>query len=136
VFIREDQADIRFWLDDVPYFGSWKTAEGGILEANDSKTRPGAMGKEVSAGGTASRDDLAITTQLTDIVALAHPTLENRTGIGRVRVRVNWLRPDRTPTGTGRTIQGTLKRAAAPDHPDGADVGMYTVIVSCDEQAG
>jgi hypothetical protein len=135
MFIREDQADIRVWVDNVPYGDSWRTAEGAVLEADGAKTRPGAMGREVSAGGPASRGDLTVTTQFTDVMAAFHPVLESKVGYGRVKVGVSWLRPDRTPTGYGKTVQGTLIRAASPDHGDGSGVGMYTIVVSCDEQA-
>jgi hypothetical protein len=59
-YIREDQADIRVSVDFgngqlVPVFGSWATYEDGALEADDQKTRPGGMGRQVSIGGPASR---------------------------------------------------------------------------------
>lgn len=133
--IREDQADIRVWLNGVPQFDSWRTAEGGNLEADTSKTRPGAMGKEVDAGGPASRDDLTVTTQFTDAVAAAHPGIENQIGIARGLVGINWLNPDRTLTGYGTSRQGTLKAAFPPEHGDGSDVGMYTMVFGMDEAA-
>lgn len=135
MLIREDQADIRVWIEDVPYGDSWRTAEGGNLEADDSKTRAGGMGDEVSAGGPASRDDLTVTTQFTDVVAGWLPRHESLVGYGRVRVRVNWLGPNKVPTGRGITRQGTLKAVNPPDHGDGSDVGMYGIVVSCDERA-
>jgi hypothetical protein len=134
-YIREDQADIRVRVNGQPYGDSWRMAEGGNLTADDAKTRPGGMGREVSAGGPASRDDLTVQTQFTDVVAGWHPRLENLVGIGSVEVAINWLNPDRSASGRGRTIKGTLKEATAPDHGDGADVGMYRIVVSCNEQA-
>lgn len=134
-YIREDQADIRVWVDNVPYGDSWKEAEGGNLEADDAKARPGGMGREVSAGGPASRDDLTVRIHNSDIVALWHARLENRVGAGRVRVGLAWLGPDRVPTGSGITRQGTLKAVNLPDMGDGSDVGLYELVVSCDELA-
>jgi hypothetical protein len=134
-YIREDMADIRLWVDNVPFGDSWRTQEGGLLEADDAKTRPGGMGYEVSAGGPASRNDLTITTQHTETTAAFHPTLESKVGHGRARVRINWLHGDRTPTGFGRTAQGTIKSAGPGDQGDGNGVVMYTVVVSCDELA-
>lgn len=133
-FIREDQADIRVSVDGVLYGDSWASAEGANLEADDSKTRPGGMGREVSAGGPASRDDLTVETQFTDAVAAFHRRLEGRVGNGRVNVSIAWMTPERTPTGTSLIVTGTLKRAATPDmNSEESGVGRYQVVVSCDE---
>ena len=59
-YIREDQASICVSLDgNVLYGASWKSAEGGNLEADNAKTRPGAMGREVDhrRAGRARRPD-------------------------------------------------------------------------------
>jgi hypothetical protein len=143
MLIREDQAAItvslnangdgRTWTPIGPT--SWVSAEGGVLEADDAKTRAGGMGREVSAGGPASRNDLTVKTQFTDVLALAHPGIENCIGSGRIKVGLSYLNPDRTPNGQGRTLQGSVKSAAEPDMGTGSAVGEYTVVVSCDELA-
>jgi hypothetical protein len=135
VYIREDMADIRVSLDGVDPFGiPWKTAEGGALEAADSKTRPGAMGREVSLGGAASRGDLTCTVQFSDVIALSHIAFERKVGVGRVKVAVNWLGTNRALLGSGFTRVGTLKSATVPDtDSESSDPGMYTIVVSCDE---
>jgi hypothetical protein len=138
MYIREDQADIRVWINGIPYpttGDSWRTAEGANLVADDAKTRPGGMGREVSAGGPASREDLTVTTQFTDVIATLHPVMESLVGTGDVKVGISWMRPDRRSSGQGQTIRGTLKQASAPDHGDGSDVAMYTIVVSCHEQS-
>lgn len=137
-YIREDQAHIDVWINGNKIGDSWRTFEGGDLEADDAKTRPGGMGFEVSAGGPASRSDATLTTQFTDVMAATHPFIEGGVGWAPVKVGITWLKPRRGDgsVGAGRTIQGVLKSATTPDHGDGADVGMYTIVVSCDEQAG
>lgn len=134
-YIREDQADIRVSLNGLPFGDSWKEAEGGNLEADDAKARPGGMGREVAAGGPASRDDLTVRTNFSDIVAGWHPTFENLVGEGAVRVTLAWLGPNRVPLGTTTTRRGVLKAANVPDMGSGADVGLYEIVVSCDELA-
>lgn len=134
-YIREDQAFISVSVEGVPYGGSWTEAEGGNLEADDAKTRPGGMGREVSAGGPASRDDLTVRIQMSDIVATWHPHFENVCGWGRVKVGVSWLGPNRVPYGTGITRVGVVKATNLPDMGGGSDVGLYELVVSCDEQA-
>jgi hypothetical protein len=135
MYIREDMADIRVSLNGVPYGDSWKETEGGNLESDDAKARPGAMGREVSAGGPASRGDLTVRTNLTDITATWLPAFENECGNGDVLVTVSWLGRGRSPLGTGFSRKGTLKSVNTPDMGGGSDVGMFEIVVSCDELA-
>lgn len=134
-YIREDQAFISVTVEGVPYGGSWTEVEGGNLEADDAKVRPGGMGREVSAGGPAARDDLTVRIHMSDLVALWHPTFENVCGYGRVKVAIAWLGPNRVPLGTGITRVGVVKGPNLPDMGGGSDVGMYELVVSCDELA-
>jgi hypothetical protein len=135
-YIREDQAAITVTVDGIAYGESWASVEGGNLEADDSKTRPGGMGKEVSVGGPASREDITVQTQLSDVVLGWHKTLENKIGTGRVKVGVTFLGADRLPTGASQTMTGVLKSVALPDMAaDGNEVGMYQLVVSADELA-
>jgi hypothetical protein len=135
-YIREDMADIRVSVEGTGLGESWATAEGANLEADDAKTRPGGMGREVSVGGPASRDDLTATIQFSDVVATWHKWLESLVGVGRVKVAYTFLDKNRTPTGASHTIVGTLKSATLPDvDASSSDVAFYTVVVSCDEQA-
>jgi len=142
MYITERQADIRFSLAGIPYGESWATASGGGLEASDVKTRPGGMGSEVSLGGPASRADLTLTTQMTDIVMTWHNTFEALVGVQGVKAKaaINWLDPQKNNlSGSGSSIvrTGTLKNATLPE-PDASSTseGMYTIVISCDEIAG
>jgi len=135
-YIREDQADIRVTLDGIAMFGSWKSIEGGDLETDDAKTRPGGMGRMVSLGGPVDRNDLTATIQFSDVVSLKHKAFEAACGNGRVKVAVTWLGPDRAPTGTSFSRVGTLKGCSVPDaDSESSDPGMYTIVVACDELA-
>jgi hypothetical protein len=133
-YIREDMADIRVWLDGIPYGESWKECVGGNLEADVAKARPGGMGYEMSAGGPASRQDLTVRTNMTDIVAGWHPTFENRVGIGEIDVQLTWMNRDRTLTQIKSNRKGILQAANLPDAGTaGADVGLYEIVVDMDE---
>jgi hypothetical protein len=137
--IREDQADIHVTIDGVPYGGSWSTFEGAGLEAQDAKTRPGNMGRQVAAGGPAERDDVTVTIAFDDVVAGWHSTLESKIGWARASVGVSFVhRTGAGVVGLNRksTVKGILKRATLPDmDSNGSDVAFYTVVVSLDEQA-
>lgn len=140
-YVREDQAQITVALDGVPKrpaisaVGSWATYSGGELEADDSKTRPGGMGREESAGGPSSRGDVTLTTQLTDLDWHFINEFEARNGTGQVDIGVTRMTPEKTvdPTKSfGRT--GTLKSVATPDFDvNGNEVTFLSIVVSCDE---
>ena len=136
-YIREDQADIRLTVNGVVYGDTWATYDGGALTASDAKTRPGGLGKEVSVGGPSSRGDLTLTIQMSDIVAGWHNTLESVVGGGTCKASVAYINPDRTPIpGATFSRTGTLKEASLPTATyDSGDVGMYQVVISCDELA-
>jgi hypothetical protein len=136
MYIREDMALIGVSLDSVTYGGAWKSIEGGDLEADDSKTRPGGMGREVALGGPASRNDLTVATQFTDIVTTWVADFEKQVGVGVIKVSLAWLKPDRTPWPTTYTRIGVLKGSSVPDtDSESSDAGMFTIVVSCDELA-
>jgi hypothetical protein len=135
MYIREDMAEIRVWLDGVPFGESWKEVTGGNLEADSAKARPGGMGNEVAAGGPASRTDLTVRTNMTDVVAGWHASFEPRVGIGGVTVQLAWMDRDRNVTATKTTRKGILAQANLPDMGGGADVALYEIVVSCDELA-
>lgn len=135
MFIREDMADIRVTVNGKAYGDSWKQASGGNLSADDAKTRPGGMGHEVSAGGPASRDDLTVQIQMSDIVATWIPELEAACGDGQGKVSIHWLGKDRLPTGSTHTRTGSLKEVNPPDMGGGNDVGMLALVFSLNELA-
>lgn len=140
-FIRSNQAAISVTLDDVPFNDglSWASADGAGLTANSSKTRPGAMGDEVALGGLASRDDITVQTQLSDVILGWHPTFESRVGVGRVTVGIAFLDANKVPkTGPGSTftVAGILDAAKLPSMDVGSpDAGMYEIVVSLDQVA-
>jgi hypothetical protein len=135
-YIRGDQADIRVSVDGVPYGDSWRHVDGGSLEADDAKTRPGGMGREVAVGGPAQRNDITVGIAFDDVVAGWHRTFESKVGNGRVKVAYQYLGPDRAPIGPTHTVKGVLKAANMPEfESDSSDVEDYEIVVSCDELA-
>jgi hypothetical protein len=94
------------------------------------------MGYEIELGGPATRSDVTITTQNSDIMTGQHPTLESKVGRGRARIAVQWLDINRKKRDRRFTLVGRVKEASLPD-ANGLqpNVGMYTLVVSCDEKA-
>jgi hypothetical protein len=128
MFIREDMATINVALNGVPFGATWKEVEGGNLEADVG------MGREVSAGGPASRTDLTVRTNMTDVVASWLPSFENEVGVGDVAVTINWLDRRRGLIGVSTTRKGILQAANVPNTGTGSDVGMFEIVVDCNEQ--
>jgi hypothetical protein len=122
-------------IDNKQYGDAWYSYEGGELEADDSKTRPGGMGDEVSIGGPASREDIELTIQLTDTVIGWHKTLENKVREDApVEVGITYLNRLKQPVGSTFTRTGTLKKAALPNADSGSsDASMYSIVMSADE---
>jgi hypothetical protein len=135
VFIREDMATINVKLNGVPYGDTWKEAEGGNLEAEVAKARPGGMGRETSAGGPASRQDLTVRVNFTDVSATWVPPFEDEVGVGDVEVTFGWLNRRRAPLGITTTRKGILQAANVPNVGTGSDVGLFEIVVDCDELA-
>jgi hypothetical protein len=132
-FIREDMATINVKLNDLPYGDTWKEAEGGNLEADVAKARPGGMGREVSAGGPASRQDLTVRVHLTDVTVGWVTDFENEVGVGAIEVTLNWLNRRRQPLGTTTVRRGVLQAANVPNVGTGSDAGLFEIVVDCDE---
>ena len=133
IYIRADMALIYVSLEGTPYGDTWKEAEGGNLEADVAKARPGGMGFEVSAGGLASRQDLTVRTNLTDLVVPWVSAFENEVGTGLVEVSFHWLNRRRVPLGTSTTRKGILQAANLPNISSDSAVGLFEIVVDCDE---
>jgi hypothetical protein len=135
-YIRADMADIRVSLDGVPQGGMWATYEGGALEADDQKTRPGGMTNQVAIGGPTSRNDVTVTTQFTDAIAAIAKNFENRSGRGTIDISVSYMDMNGTPR-HGFTRSGIVKSVQIPDvDVNTGDVAFLTVIGSMHELGG
>jgi hypothetical protein len=137
IYLRQEQADIRFSCDGVAYGdgNSWFSLTGGDLTAAGAKTRPGGMGKEVELGGFATRSDVTIETQNSDVIVGQYAALEAKIGKGHCRVSVQYLDDyGNAISGASWTIKGMLKSAHHPEvHTENAAVGMFVCVVGCDE---
>jgi hypothetical protein len=136
-YLHEANVDVRVTLDGVPYGASWDSAQGGNLEGNNVKYRPGSMGDELSFGGPASRSDLTVAIQMSDIVASWIPVFESRAGSGVVTVVVTFLDAEKLPL-SSITRKGTLKNVQPPDM-DGSNSSpgraIFQIVVDCNERA-
>jgi hypothetical protein len=134
-FIRADMADIRVSLDGIPQGGMWATYEGGALEADDQKTRPGGMTRQLAIGGPTSRGDVTVTTQFTDGIAKIAKDFEGRSGRGKLDITVTYMDTDGGTLGKPSfTRSGIVKSVQIPDvDVNTGDVAFLTVIGSMHE---
>jgi hypothetical protein len=134
-WIRDDQADIRVSFEGTPYGDSWKQVAGGNLSADDTKVRPGGMGREQAAGGPASRGDLTVEIPQDDTTVAWIANLEEMVGWGEAKVAVNFLKKPGEPNGVTRNRTGIVKEVNPADMGGGTGVGMLSVVITCDELA-
>lgn len=112
-YVREDLIDIRVSLDGVPYGASWDSISGGGLTANKVMIRVG--GKEINIGGPASRDDVTVGIQMSDLVAPWRAAFDKRVGIGSVSVTWTLLSPDLVAIDGPHGYVGILGGCTPPD---------------------
>jgi hypothetical protein len=144
MYFREDMAQITLSVGNeagtLQTFGAgdWYSFEGGNVENDDSHTRPGGMGFEISLGGPTSREDVTLTRPMSDVELGWHKTLEIRCQQDAPSaVMIKYLDRLKNAQDPGFTIKGTLKSAFLPDmDTSSSDAAMYTVILSCDEALG
>ena len=137
-YLRQDQASITVDLPGLPSFAStvtpryWATLEGGDLESEDTKTRPGGMLPQVNLGGPTTRTDCTVTRPYT---AEIHPfltQLEALAGQGIVNVKFTVLQGNATtfPNGTTVTMQGILKNVTRPNFDANASgTAMLSLVI-------
>jgi len=138
MYFRSDMAKITLKVGDDPNaitYDDWKTFAGGDLVADNQKTRPGNMGEEVDIGGQASRSDITLTTQLTDVTAAWVTAIEDTVGVEDAFVGVQLLTRKKIATNQPKYgFNGTVKSVALSDF-GGTGEAMITVVVSCNETA-
>jgi|SRR5947209_112366 len=115
-FMREDQFLLQCSVAGVnlPIVYSWAEWEGGDVEGEDQKTRPGGMLPQVNLGGPATRTDVTMRRQYS---AQLHPfivALENVAGKASGTLSYTPLDANGNPNGGTVTITGILKNVVPP----------------------
>ena len=114
---REDMAQVSVVIDDLD-LGIAAARTGGAGTVDDSKTRLGGMGGEVSLGGPQTRENATIRyhNDLDGVVATNYKRLESRRGRGRCVVTTQPLDTDGNPKGDRFTYTGTLVQVTMADY--------------------
>jgi hypothetical protein len=137
-YLRQDQATISVPVLPVqlPFVKSWATLEGGDLESEDTKTRPGGMLGQVNLGGPTTRSDATVMRPYT---AELHPyivALEEIAGQGVMNITYTILNAVGQTIGPVVTLTGLLKSVTRPNFDSNATgAAMLTLVMGCDAQA-
>lgn len=129
--LRQDQAAISVTVTGValPFIKSWTMLEGGDVEAEDTKTRPGGMLPQVNLGGPSSRSDCTVTRNYS---AALHPyivQLENVAGRAAMKVAYTILDANGVPSGPTVTMTGILKTVTRPNFDANATGAAFLSLV-------
>jgi hypothetical protein len=128
---RLDQYDIEVSLDGRP-LGTFDKMSGGNIDSEETKYKPGAMGPQISLGGSQTVSNVTVERLLrTDRDVALIPQLKARVGKGVITVSRQMLDVDGHPFGSPLVYQGILKQLTLPN-PDseGTGAGIYQLEVS------
>jgi hypothetical protein len=130
---REDMAAVSVVIDGVD-LGVAAARTGGAGTTDDSKTRLGGMGGEVSLGGAQTRENITVRFHWDlDTVAQRYKWLESVRGRGRGVVVTQPLDPDGNPYGDRFTYTGTVVQVTPPDYDaQSNDAAFLEVEISAD----
>src|SRR5580698_10170489 len=95
-YLRADQATISVpqLAVGLPYVTSWATLEGGDLESEDVKTRPGGMSPQVNLGGPTTRTDATVSRPYTKELHPFLTPLEYFAGFSSMHITYTIMGPD------------------------------------------
>lgn len=142
-YLRQDQATISVPKLSVglPYVPSWAMLEGGDLESEDTKTRPGGMLAQVNLGGPTTRTDATVSRPYTKEIHPFLVPLEKFAGFGRMHITYTILGPNvntgkLTTLGPTVTLTGILKNVTRPNWDANATgTAMFSLVMGCDVEA-
>jgi hypothetical protein len=115
-------------------WGIWDGAEGGEVDSEDGKFKPGNMQDEVSLGGSKTTGNMT----MKRLYRLKRDHTQSQSlidGAGRARVVIVKQPLDVEGIAFGKPFiyRGTLKRVKFPDHDSMSnDPGMLEIEVTCD----
>jgi hypothetical protein len=131
--MRQDQWQNTLTIDGVPW-GVWDTLQGGDVEADEVKYRPGGMANQVSLGGPSHVNNLTLARLLDKPDWPRMKVLMSRR-VGRARTSVSRqpMDVDGNPFGQPLVYTGLLQHVQPGDTDSNASAAQqWTVIVSTD----
>lgn len=137
-YLRQDQATISVPVLPValPYVKSWAALEGGDIESEDVKTRPGGLVGQVNLGGPTTRTDATVMRPYTKELHKYIVALENFAGQGTMHITYTILDATGNVIGPTVTLKGILKNVVRPNFDSNTSgVAMLSLVMGCDVAA-
>lgn len=135
---RQDQYSVSVTLDGRPT-GIWDKMSGGEVNSEETKYKPGAMGPEVSLGGSVSIEN--VTVQRLYDLNRDHSGLVRDliAGAGRSEIIVIKQPLDKagTPFGAPLVYRGVLQRVKPPESDsESSDAAILEIEISTEGSIG
>lgn len=128
---RQDQFNVTVTVDGRA-LGTFDKKEGGEVDSEELKYRPGAMGPQQSLGGFQNVGNVTVsrlfdlTRDLTNV-----PFLSHRAGKAPMVIVVQHLDVDGNPFGKPYSYIGTMKQYTLPDHDsESSDPALFQIEMS------
>ena len=128
---RQDQSAVTVSIDGVDY-GIWDKRDGGGVDSEETKYKPGGMGKPISLGGNVETDNVTVS-RLYDLERdhTVVQTLLSKPGKGRMVVKDQPLDPDGNPFGAPTVWRGVVKTVTPPERDsESSDPAMIEIEMS------
>jgi hypothetical protein len=136
--IREDQAIIQCQVTGInlPAVYSWASYEGGDVEAEDVKTRPGGLLPQVNLGGPAQRTDVTVKRQYSAQLHAFIVQLENVAGRAFCVASYTILDANGNPNGGTVTVTGILKTVQRPNwEANASNAAFLGLVIGVNQEA-
>lgn len=136
---REDTHVLTLTVDRGPAVGAkstgiWDKKDGGEIDSDENKYKPGAMAQEISLGGTVTVGNVTFSRYydwIRDDSLL--PWLKNGVGKARGALGVQMLDVNGAPQGALMTYGGTLKTLTPPELDSTSnDAAIWSMEFTCD----
>lgn len=129
---RQDQYNITVSVDGIDT-GTWDKMDGGAVDSEETKYKPGGLGAEVTLGGSVTTENVTVS-RLYDLdrdhSGLVRMLLA-RAGKAKVNINKQPLDADGIPFGTPLVYKGVLKMVSPPEvDSESSDAGLLEIEVS------
>lgn len=133
---RKDTFRVEATVEGIGSLGVCRAQDGGDIESEETKVRPGGMGAEISLGGARSRNAMTLKFWNNEYVESLTPALERAAGSADAVISRVPLDADGNPNGRGRTFTGVLRNVKMPEYDaDSNDASELELEFSLNESA-
>lgn len=130
--LTEQNTLITVSVDNVN-LGTFVSKSGGQVEADESKTRLGGMGKEISLPVLSTVENVTVAKHWDSDMRSKYASLKTKVGKKRMSVSVQALDGDGNKTGSAESYAGIFIRITPPDQDVSSnDAAMVELELSSD----